>query len=296
MSTLIQSVTAAQKYSTTTAQWVRDALDQNSSKVDIEHRAKAILTQLEEHDSRTDKTRYQFGDPLTDRERALKLIFNLSFTAQPDEITAAAELLHPEQTAFYSRWQKVCWIDIPNLTAYVLNNPLFKVVLSVIVLYKSGKACYAAYAATPALIARSIPFIINNTPLFVIRAANSVLDLKEFSYGGIVVILFFTWAGQQIVLRLPEVPYVTPLARRFSIMSALSTLNTILNNSPQTIFDFVITTAFDAATFTWSNCTEIANSINGRASQASDERVAICKAKAFQVWKTIMIGQEPLGD
>lgn len=105
---LIYSVTSAQKYRQTTVQWINDALDQNSSKVDIEDRAQPILMQLEKHDSRTDKTRYQFGDPLTAREKLLKLIFNLSFKAQPDAITTAAETLHPEQAAFYPRWKKVC--------------------------------------------------------------------------------------------------------------------------------------------------------------------------------------------
>lgn len=282
---LIQSVTSAQRYYPPTVQWLNDALDQNSSKVDIENRAKTILKQLEKHDIRTDKTRYQFGQPLTDRERLLKLIFNLSFEAQPDAITAAAETLHPAQAAFYPRWKKVCWIHIPTLAAYVLNNPFAKVVLSVIVLYQSGKACYAAYVATPALIARAIPFIINNTPLVFIRAANAVLDLKKLTYQNMYLILFFTWAGQQIILCLPEIPHVTPLARRFSVLSVLS----MLLKSPQTINDFIRDTAFNAAVFTWSNCTELANSINGRANQANDERLAICKAKAFQVWQKIMM-------
>jgi hypothetical protein len=287
---LIQSVTSAQKYWPTTVQWVHDSLDQTSSKVDIDDRAKTILEQLKEHDSRTDKTRYQFGDPLTDREKLLKFIFNLSFKAQPDAITAAAETLHPEQTVFYPRWKKVCWIQIPTLAADVLNNVFVKIILSVIVLYKSGKACHASYAATPALIARSMPFIVNHTPLVLVRAANAVLDLKELAYGGIATILLFSYVGQQIILGLlPEIPHVTPLLRRLNIWSVISTLA----NSPQTIYSFVWDTAWNAAAFTWSNCTELANSIKGRASQANNERMAICKAKAFQVWQTIMIEQEP---
>lgn len=287
-SNLIHSVTTAHNYQQETVQWVYDALDQTSSRENVESRAKPLLEKLD--NNRTDKTRYQFGEPLTARETALKLIFNMSFAAQPDEIIAAAESFHPEQAAFYPRWKKVCWIHIPNLTADVLNNVFVKVILSVIVLYKSSRAFYAAYAVIPALIARSIPFIINNTPLVVFRAANSVLDLKELAYQNMLKILFFTWASQQIILRLlPEIPHVTPLARRFSIRSTIS----MLTNSPQTIYDFVIDLACDAATFTGHNCTELANSIKGRASQANDERMATCKAKAFQVWHTIMIEQEP---
>jgi hypothetical protein len=290
MGTLIQSVTTARSYKETTVQWVHDALDQTSSKADIERRAKPILELAGKHDGRTDKTRYQFGDPLTSRERLLTLIFNMSFTDQPDAITAAAETLHPEQAAFYPRWKQVCWIQIPTLAAGVVNNLFVKIILSAIVLYKSGRACYAAYAVIPSLVARSIPFIINNTPLVFFRVTNAVLDLKEVAYRNILQILFFAWAGQQVILRLPEIPYVTPLAQRFSVMSAIS----MLTNSPQTLYDFAMDTARNAATFTWSNCTELANSINGRASQASDERLAIRKAKAFHVWHTIMIEQEPV--
>lgn len=186
--------------------------------------------------------------------------------------------------------EKSVLIQIPMLVAGVLNNVLVKVILSVIVLYKSGKACYAAYAATPALIARSMPFIINNTPLALVRTANAVLNLKELAYEGIITILLFSLAGQQIILRLlPEIPHVTPMARRLKIWSVI----VLVTNSPQTIFDFAWGTAGNAAIFTWSNCTELANSIEGRARQASDERMAICKAKALQVWQTIMIEQKP---
>lgn len=286
---LIRSVTTANNYFPTTVQWVSDALDQDASMPEIESRAKDILGQLEKHNPRTDKTRYHFGQPATDREKLLKLVFELSFRAQPDAITAAAEAIHPDQAVFYPTWKKVCWIQIPKLAANVLNHPLFKIALTVAAIYYSYQACYAAYEATVAFTARSIPFIINNTPVVIFRAGNAVLDLKDWAYRNMWKILFYTWATQQVILIGPEIPHVTPVARSFSIWSALN----IVYSSPQTIFSFAITKAWETATFTWSNCTELANSIKGRVDEANDARLATCRAKALDVWQTIMIEQAP---
>lgn len=221
--------------------------------------------------------------------KLLKLVFDLSFKAQPDAITTAAEAIHPDHAVFYPMWKKVCWIQIPKLAADVLDHPIVKVALTVAALYYSYQVCYAAYEATVALTARSVPFIINNTPIAVFRAANVVLDMKDWVYKNMWKILFYTWASQQIILMGPEIPHVTPVARSFSIWSAYL----MIFSAPQTIASFAFNRAVGTAFFTWNNCTELANSMKGRVTETNDARLAICKAKALDVWQTIMIAQAP---
>ena len=69
-SNLIHSVTTAHNYQQETVQWVYDALDQTSSRENVESRAKPLLEQLD--DNRTDKTRYEFGQPLMGMKEYMK--------------------------------------------------------------------------------------------------------------------------------------------------------------------------------------------------------------------------------
>ena len=282
---LITSVISAHTYPEETLQWVVDVFAKKSSKEDIENRAKLILNQLESQDSRTDKKRFQFK-PLTCRERLLKLIFNLSFSNQPDAITAAAETLDPKQAPFYAQWKKVCWIHIPTLAASALDNSFVKVVLSVIVLFLSKIGCRAAYNAILPWIQRKTPFVIKTTPLIFIRATNATLDLKKWANQNRLKIAILMSSSQLIITFLPAIPYVKLL------INPLLSVSKILLESPQTIVSFVWSTAFQAAIFTWINCSALSSSIKGRANRASNEKLAICKEKALNVWQRIMLDQD----
>jgi hypothetical protein len=143
--------------------------------------------------------------------------------------------------------------------------------------------CQAAYHATVDLTTRSLPFIINNTPIQIIRLGNRALDLNDYVRKNVFRILFYTWLARAVVLQAPEMPVITPLARKIDLWAVWN----LLVPEPATIFGFLIHNSVDAAFFTWQACTDAGEFINGRVEQAEKERLAICKAKALQVWMSV---------
>lgn len=245
--------------------------------------AQTLLPTLHTHDSTTDKTRYKF-ERGTPREEALKALFEQAFQKNSAAVIVAAEQQHPSQSSFYPQWKSVCRIQIPKAIGNTINHPYVKIALTIVALYYTYVTCQAAYHATVELTARSLPFIINNTPVQIIRLGNMALDLKDYVKKNVFRILFYTWLARAVVLRAPEVPVITPLARRVDIW----TLWTLLVPKPATIFGFLVQNSIDAAFFTWEVCTHAGQFINGRVEQAEKERLAICKAKALQVWMSVI--------
>jgi hypothetical protein len=276
--------------------FVEDAMNPSSKKDVIEEGAKSIVEKLHQNTLTGDRTRYKFTQDETAREQALKLIFDSAFQANPEEITIAAQWEHPSQTAFYPRWEKICWTQIPTVVSTVVNNPFFKIALSICALYYAHIACYAAYRSCAAITMRSIPFIINNTPIVVFKVTNTILDVKDWVYSPqIAIILLCSWVAQQIilvapVLGAPEIPYLTPLARWVSIGSIL----TFLYPEPESLSSFIWNKGIATATFTWRTCNDVSDFIEERVERTQNERLAICKQKSYEVWRTLMIQNAPV--
>ena len=197
---------------------------------------------------------------------------------------AAAEQQDPSRSSFYPQWKSVCRIQIPKAIGNTINHPFVKIALTIAALYYTYVTCEAAYHATVKLTARSLPFIINNTPVQIIRLGNMALDLKDYVKKNAFRILFYTWLARAVVLRAPEMPVITPLARQIDLWAVWS----LLIPKPSTIFEFLTQNSFNAAFFTWEVCTHAGEFINGRVEQAEKERLAICKAKALQVWMSVI--------
>jgi hypothetical protein len=244
--------------------------------------AQSLLPTLIHQDSSTDKTRYKF-EKGTPREQALNALFEQAFQTNSLAVIQAAEQEAPSKAIFYPQWKSVCRIEIPKVIGNTINHPLVKIALTIAALYYTYVTCQAAYHMTTQLVGRSLPFIINNTPIQIIRLGNMALDLKDYVRKNVFRILFYTWVARTVVLHAPEMPVITPLARRIDLW----TLRTLLVPKPATIVGFLWQNSFSAATFTWNACTEAGEFINGRVEQAEKERLAICKAKAFKVWVTV---------
>ncbi len=265
--------------------WVQDSLFNAAvPKADVDNFAAGLLLDFHNSKPSTSQKRYKFHT-LPASEELLKAMFEESFHCAPEILIAEAQREDPSQGSFYPLWKRVCWIQIPKGTAGVLGNILIQIAVTIGVIYLSYVFGKSAYKETTFLFtARFIPFLINNTPIQVIRAGNSILDAKDRIYLLAFPILFFSFIAQQIILLGPQIPYVTAAARNISIWNIMGALY----RSPETIFGFLVGTSLDAALFVWKSCNNVSAFFSEIAIKTENERLAMSKAKAYHVWKKAM--------
>jgi hypothetical protein len=266
----------------TVLDWICHA--RNADEADLKNFSPQFFDYLQKTNPSTENKRYQFKNHSTEREKVLKTVFDVAFVADPDAITAEAEKQNGYKTAAFPRWKKVCWIDIPQNIAVVLNNPIIQIAVTIVVLYQAYHRVKAAHESLKDLIGRALPIIINNTPIEVIRAGNKILDMKDWVRNNVLKTLFYMWLAQRVVLMGPHIPLITPLVRRLDLWSLFN----ILTNTPQTLATFAWKTALNAGMFTFKTCNQMGEYLQGRVEKATDERLALCKKYSYQAWKSLM--------
>lgn len=224
----------------------------------------------------TNKTRYKFENK-TNRETALEYFFNRAFEKNAAAVIAAAE--QEGKSTFYPKWKSVCWIEIPRIIGSVINHPVTKIALMVAATYHTWLVGLAAYRLTVQWTAPKLTFIINNTPVQIIRLGNMAIDLTHYVRKSLFEILLYVSIARIILSYSPNNNFVSRLVHRFEISILIHILY-----APITLFDFLFSSSVDVAEFTWINCTNVGLFIKGRAELADKERLAICREKALKVW------------
>lgn len=225
------------------------------------------------------KTRYRFPGATKEAE-LIKAIFEIAFKTAPERVIAKAEEV--TENPLYPVWKRVLWINTPQAISSVLGNPFVKIIISITVIYYGCVTGYKAYEATLHFVgARVVPFVINNTPLQIIRLFNTSMTLIEQVYNVLTFqVLMGAWIARHIILRGPEIPCVTPIARAlnpFTIFFAIYI-------APQTVGGFLFTTAWDASTFAWNRCNDMSLFFRDSAQRANAERLASSKQQAYALW------------
>ena len=270
------------------SQWIQSSLiDKSENTQEVEDCANRIF---QEFPALRSRKRFHFSSE-TQRETLLKIVFQQSFLHGSDQLIVAAERIEPKKESFYPNWKKVCWIKIPKATAIILNDTVFKIAISIAaaVIYCFG--AYVVYQATTHFVAaKMIPFFINNTPIQVIRLGNYIFDAKDLILANLFLTILGIGAVRFMILRMPEIPYVTRVARMIDLWSVL----VFLARGPSTISHFFVDTAIDVLSFGWHRCEDMSNFFNRIAQNTDDERLNISKKKAYEIWKNVtVIEQRP---
>jgi hypothetical protein len=267
--------------------WVQESLfNPAATREDVDKFAKKILSEFQSAVPKNDSKRYQFRT-LKESEELLKIIFEESFQHKPAPVIAEAQRI---TGSFYPLWKQVCLIHIPKTIESILGNTLVKIVISVATVYYSHKFGNAAYGQMVRFFtAKGLPFVINNTPITVIRCGNRILNAVDYACQRKIALLFSAFVVQQIILRVPNVPYFTAAVRSVSIWRILDAVT----NSPQTLFDFLRGKAYSAATFMWDNCGSLSAFFGDVAVGAKGDRLAISKSKSYDLWKRSIATNTP---
>lgn len=258
--------------------WLKSNVDQRAN---IDQFAKMIFEKypnLNAHHK--SQKRYRFC-PTNHKEWFLQALFDESFKRHPEKIIASANEMTSTNVSSYPKWKSVVLIEAPKNIAKVVQSDLFKVAFVIGALAASFFACTTAYGAITNSVATNLPFIINNTPIEVIRAGNALLDGVAWVGKRKFQILIGMYLSREAILHLPNIPYVTRVARAIDLWPIVQ----ILFNSPQTIFFFAIDTAINTANFCSSIPANVGNFIKGIGLKEESQRLLVSKKRCNELWK-----------
>jgi hypothetical protein len=255
----------------------------------VDNFAKEILSDFQSVVPKNDSKRYQFR-VLEEREELLKVIFEESFQYEPEPVIAEAQRI---KGSFYPLWKRVCLIHTPKTIGSILGNKLVKIAISVATIYYSYKFGHAAYDRMVRFFtAKGLPFIVNNTPIIVIRSGNRILNGVDNAVDYVrrkIALLFYALVVQEIILRTPNIPYFTAAIRFVNIWGIWKAVT----NAPTTLLGFLVIKASSGATFMWDNCSSLGAFFGDVAAGAESDRLAISKSKSYDVWKTVIAENTP---
>lgn len=267
--------------------WVQDSLfNPEMTQTEVNNFAVGILADFRSSIPRDDSKRYQFR-PENPSDALLKVIFEESFHYASQNVIQDAE---PIGGSFYPLWKRVCLIYIPKALGVFFENTLVKIVISIATIYYSYKLGNVAVKEIQhTFSARVIPFFINNTPIFVTRSANRILNVIDWINQYKFSLLVGAFAIQKIILLGPNIPYFTAAIRTIDIWN----IGLALYRSPQTTFFFFFDKFLEIVKFVRRNSALLAIFFCSIAKSAEEERLVISKAKSYAVWKKVIAEKIP---
>jgi len=277
--------------------WVQEILfNPQSNQVEVDNFAKGILLDFHFSTPKNDSKRYQFR-VLKASDELLKVIFEESFHHASQPVIRDAKCI---EGSFYPLWKRVCLIYIPKTLGTFFGSPLIKMAISIAVLYYTYKIGNSAFKGMKHLfkgmehlfIDKVIPFVINNTPITLIRSSNRILDAIDWVRQRKFKLLIGTFIIQKFILYGPNIPYFTATIRAINIWD----IGWALYRSPQTLFGFLISSGVSGAQFSWRNSNFLSAFFSSIAIKAESERLATSKSKSYAAWKKIITENTPKRD
>ena len=263
-------------------QLVLEWLQNSHNPIDREIAAEKILISYPKLNHATNTKRY---NPITvsKTETLARIIFERGFKQNPESLINALEQdPSNNKKPFYSKLNKATLIKLLKGGAYISNHTLFR---SVVAISTIALSCWIGYQAYESLsqfiVTRGIPFVINHTPLAVVRACNLILDTTDWLLNYKYEILLVSFIAQRIILALPPIPRITETARNISFMSIFK----FFWNGPQTLFWFLLDSGIGISRFATSSCTQFSNSLNSVARTYQQKRVNEYYPKVYEAWK-----------
>lgn len=285
-------VAAIGRYAVEHQRFINQALDPNRNEQRIKNLASQILQKVTIESGNTKRYKFQSPHQETLRDKALLHIFNQVFDQHPVEIIAAAQEAYPSLKRPYPLWNEVVYIQIPKVMSGIFNNLLVKLALTIVVVYNTGVVCHAVYNATGVVTRSWIPFIINHTPIQVVRFGNALFDLRYYFTQNFLEVVLWLYLAQYGIEMLSRRGIRIPLITYLSEQIMLRVIGDILFNLcfPKTFADFVGLQSCEALFLTWNTCHNFSKLLQTRVIEpAQAEKLAACKTRALDIWKTIMV-------
>ena len=215
-------------------------------------------------------SRYRF---LASDDEINQTIFDVAFKKIPNQMIPSE--------ASCPCWKKVCWIDTPRQISLFFRNPYGKILISIVFIFCCCVTGYKAYQVTAGFIASSLPFVINHTPQQIFHIFNTAMKSLEWIFNHDLEILFCTWATQTIILRLPEIPFLTSVVRKMNLVSFAWR---IFVSETETITKFFLYNSITGFFKIWQNCNDMSLYLRDFAERSEVEIRALSKPKAYQLW------------
>ncbi len=206
--------------------------------------------------------RYDFHF-ITPRKRVLNAFFEQAFKEDPYAVINAAS----NDQNFYYKPMYICKITIPKMVGYVISSFLVQIAISYVVYEKTYDLSLIVYPKIQAVVARSIPLIVNHVPISVIRLFNRVIDLKS----NILELVPFFALCAFFLGRLNWVFYIYCLT------------------IPQTIDGVSFSYALGLAIYAFNALSDFGKMIDAYVKLAEQNELLIEKAKAAKVWNDILV-------
>lgn len=256
-------------------------INENSSLEVQEQKAALALDKLN-----VKNPRHQFASTLTKREQYLISFFECTYATNSKELFQIFEDRRLfQKRSSYPAWKKVILIRLSNAIANITGSSLFKLVVSVAACYGAAKLSSTSYGRIVKATGYAMPILINNTPLQIIRAGNSLLDLNKYVFNNRIKVLVYTAIAQKIVtLLLPPIPYVTAAMKSISLFKLTEIL---IFTGVQSTSHFILITSYDSLLFVRSHCNMMSQIFRNFSDRSERERAALCKAEIRTMWNNV---------
>ncbi len=272
--------------------FIRRALDPKHNKDEVIDRlALEILNRPGAQSGNTKRYKFGIEHQYTNREKALLRIFKEVFDADPVGITAVVQQENPSLLRPYPFWKEVFHIRIPEVVSSVFNHSGVKLALTIVMVCEMWAVSWAAYSATAVLTRSWTSFIINHTPIQVVRFGNALFDLRYYVIENVVIALIYLSIANLLIevlsFREIRIPLITSLARKIQLTYILEIATNLC--FPKTILDVLVGQSWNILFLTRGTCDNFSKLLQNRVVEpAKAERLAACKDRALQAWKTIM--------
>lgn len=182
--------------------------------------------------SSTKRYQFQTSESKKDkRDLVLTLFFHHAFKTSPRLMIDSAAKADPSKP-FYPLWKRVCCIDLPKTAGNIIGSIPFIAIAMVVSGVCSIKMYIHVNTATAIFTAtRLVPFVINNTPVAVIKLGN--LCVSGFSIASTYKFqLFFYLLIAKIAIEiLPTIPSISEGHLSEGKTEFLNHKITVINNS-----------------------------------------------------------------
>lgn len=250
----------------------------------VDAQASELLSALEAIE--TPLTRYQFSKSYQNgKTDLLDFIFAKSFAKNIENLTNLAE--QAEGALFYPIWKKKYWIQTPEVLGKIIGNSLFQIVATFAFSFYAHRKIKEAYALSSHLVAaKVVPFVINKTPIEVVRAVNKSIDFAASVSNNRLGIVLSLYAIKSFTEK-TEIPYVSNVLRSIDLWSLFANL------APDTekFSAASIYRTLGVSQFFYSQLSSLSGILHNFATDSEFERRTLSEQKSRALWHRIAVSQ-----
>lgn len=216
-------------------------------------------------------------------ERVCKTFFAAALRKNPIGVIAAAEAAAGR--SFYPLWKRVTYIHIPKAIGYALSTRVVKVALVVSSAYfiVSSRYLQIGFNATLDMAARTLIYLVNNSPTKVVRVFILAKDSLLWAQANSIAILASTLIAWAMVRVLPETPYLTATFKSLDRLMWRLYIPLVIPQVDVAIFLFQMT--FPPAKFIWNGSDDTGRYFQRLAENGESDMLAVSKKCAYELFK-----------